>query len=177
MKPRKQVISGFGIIAISVAYIFWSYLGTSTSIKPVSTYLQKGKGQIRNNQIDIGKESCRLFWDDPAFNNFKDTGKSLEEYETWFVNSAKDKGIDETKLRKSLEKAKEISFWSGDKITRYPVIVETAKYNNRDSFVLVFTWEISEVIQQPKNVGPLGHILIAIIGANSQKIIVEEHCK
>jgi hypothetical protein len=177
MKPKKQVMIGFSIIVISVVYIVWSYLGTATNINPVSTYLQKGEGQIRNNQIDVDKESCRLFWDDPTFKSFKDTGKSPEEYETWFVNSAKDKGIDETKLRKSIKKANEIEFWSGDKITRYPVIVETAKYNNRDSFVLVFTWEISEIIQQSKNVGPLGHILITIIDANSQKVTVEEHCK
>ena len=176
LKPRKQVIIGFGIIAISVIYMVWSYLGTVNNSEPASTYLQKGEGQIRNNLIDIDKESCRLFRDDPAFNNFKDTGKLPEEYETWFLNSAKDKGIDETKLKKCLEKAKGLQFWT-DEITRYPVIVETAKYKNRDSFVLVFTWEISEVIQQSKNVGPLGHILIVEIQTDNQRVIAEEHCK
>jgi hypothetical protein len=139
-------------------------------MKPVEKYLHKGAGQFRNNAIVISKESCQLFTNDPVFSDFKDTSKSPVEYEQWFIKSAAEKGIDSVKLQKALDKAKAYRFWV-DGITRYPVIVETAKFANRDSFIFVFTWELSDVAANHKTVGPLGHIFIISIDADTQEVI------
>jgi hypothetical protein len=175
MKSKRQLIIGLSIIALAILYVGWSYVASTKTIKPVENYQQKGDEQFRNNAIVISRESNQLFTDDPVFKEFKDTGKSPVEYEQWFVDSAAEKGIDSVKLQKSLDKAKGYRFWI-DGITRYPVIIETAKYKNRDSFVIVFTWELSDVAANRKTVGPLGHIFIVSIDANSQEVISELHC-
>lgn len=130
--------------------------------------------QVRNNKLIIDTESIHKFWGDPVFMNFKDTGKSPADYEKSLIEEAEDKGINSAKLLAALKTAKSLK---ADYITMYPVIIDTAKYNDKDSFIFIFTWEITKLAKESKTVKPLGHTFIVAIEADSKKVIAQVSCK
>jgi hypothetical protein len=135
----------------------------------------EAEGQVRNNRIEASsKNTVNLFWNDPVFKGFKDTGKLYGEYEQQLLNEAKAIGIDTAKLTKALDTAMALK---DCKTLIYPVVIETGKYNNRDCFILVFTWEFKDMVKGQKTVKPLGHIFIAAIEADSQEVIASESCR
>ncbi|MBC8062384.1 MAG: hypothetical protein H7Y18_17185 [Clostridiaceae bacterium] len=142
-------------------------------VQSISTVVEKKDDQVRNNKLKITEKSIITFWDDPVFKDFKDTGKGYKEYEKWLIERATEKGINKTKLLASLRIANTLK---GDKVTMFPVIIETTNFNNKESFVIVFTWELTSAIKEEKTVKSLGHIFIVAIEADSKNVIAQEGC-
>lgn len=138
----------------------------------ISVY--EAEGQVRNNKIDLSEKLfTKLFWNDPVFKDFQDTGKTLKEYEKQLVGEAKGKGIDEENLIKSLSVAKTLK---GENTAMYPVVIETAKYNGTDCFIFILTWEYLKSVNESDIVKPLGHIYITAIEAATQQVLMEDGC-
>jgi hypothetical protein len=132
------------------------------------------QGQVRNNKIEVDKaNACGLLRNDAVFANFKETGLTTAAYESKLLQKAKQKGIDTVKLQKAIASAKLLK--KGNFVNL--VIVETAKIDGKDGFLLKFGWEMPINGFNPKTVGPLGHYLITAVDANSYKVIASESCR
>jgi len=147
---------------------------TGNTVDTSSNVGVNNQEQVRNNKLKYSEKTIGRFWKDSVFENFKDTGKNYEEYEQWLIKEAKGKDINDTKLIDCLKTAKKLH---GDKDTLFPIIIDTANYNGKESFIFVFTWENTDMIKEVKTVAPLGHIFIVAIEADSKKIIAKESCK
>lgn len=87
--------------------------------------------QFRNSNTKIKKEDLKTyFYNDKTLKDFEVPKKTIEEYENWFINMARDRG----------ESAKDISdaFRSvdmliGEDIVKFPVIIDTVNFNDREA--------------------------------------------
>lgn len=98
--------------------------------------------QFRNNKTKINKEDLKSYFEnDLTLKKFEAPKKTIEEYENWFINMARDRG----------ESAKEISdaFRSvdiliGEDIVKFPVILDTVIFNDREAYAIAYLCEESE---------------------------------
>lgn len=98
--------------------------------------------QFRNNKTKINKEDLKSYFEnDSTLKKFEAPKKTIEEYENWFINMARDRG----------ESAKEISdaFRSvdiliGEDIVKFPVILDTVIFNDREAYAIAYLCEESE---------------------------------
>ena len=126
----------------------------------------KYTGQVRNNDLIIGRTLVGSYTDDPVFKNFKGSDKSPEEYEKSLIKDAVELGIDGIKLKSSLDKAKE---YKGNIKSQYPVIIETGTYRDKACFILTFTWGMDMDYKNEK-VQHLGHIFTVIFDEDGKEI-------
>ncbi|WP_300258148.1 hypothetical protein [Clostridium sp.] len=95
--------------------------------------------QFRNSNTKINKEDLKTYFDnDKTLKNFEVPKKTIEEYENWFINMARDRG----------ESAKDISdaFRSvdmliGEDIVKFPVIIDTIIFNDREAYAIAYLCE------------------------------------
>lgn len=98
--------------------------------------------QFRNSNTKINKEDLKTYFDnDKTLKNFEVPKKTIEEYENWFINMARDRG----------ESAKDISdaFRSvdmliGEDIVKFPVIIDTVNFNDREAYAIAYLCEEGE---------------------------------
>ena len=133
-------------------------------------------GQVRNCATQLNNNNLlELYGDDLIYQNFQDTGYSYDIYEQKLLKEAEAKGLDTVSLKSAIDAAIRLK---GDNAVMYPVIIETAKYSDKDCYIFVLTWEMKQMIESDNDkVQPLGHIYIAVIEMERNNLLYGEGCR
>lgn len=98
--------------------------------------------QFRNSNIKINKENLKdYFANDETLKNFEAPKKTIEEYESWFINMARDRGESARELSDGF---RSVDILIGEDIIKFPVIIDSVIFNDREAYVIAYLCEESE---------------------------------
>lgn len=123
---------------------------------------------IRNKNIELARVNLSAYSDDPDFKGFSLVqGQSLQDYEAETLQQAEKMGIDPEELRGALDAAKNKI---GRSINKIPIIIETVRYQGKESFLFAYAWEYLPKVES------LGHIWVLVIEKGSNQVLFSDHC-
>ena len=98
--------------------------------------------QFRNNNTKINKEDLKSYYEnDPTLKNFEVPKKTIEEYENWFINMARDRGESANDVSDAF---RSVDILIGEDIVKFPVILDTVIFNDREAYAIAYLCEESE---------------------------------
>lgn len=98
--------------------------------------------QFRNTNKKINKEDLKSYFEnDSTLKNFETPKKTIDEYENWFINMARDRGESAQDLSDAF---RSVDILIGEDIVKFPVILDVVIFNNREAYAIAYLCEESE---------------------------------
>lgn len=135
--------------------------------------------QFRKSNRKIKKEDLdTYFFKDNTLRTFEIPKKNLDEYENWFINMARDRGESAKNISDAL---RAVDVLIGEDIIKFPVIIDTISFNNKEAYALAYLCEEVENLdmeaQEAMELKPFNEILIIGVYKESSDIFYKKRYK
>lgn len=95
--------------------------------------------QFRNNKKKITKADLKTYYkDDLTLKDFEVPKKTIEDYESWFIGMARDRGESAQSISDAF---RSVDILLGEDIVKYPVILDTVIYNDKEAYAIAYLCE------------------------------------
>lgn len=131
--------------------------------------------QFRDNKKKVSKDDLRIYYkNDSTLKKFDMPKKTIEEYEDWFINMARDRGESAQVLSDAF---RSVDVWVGQDIVKYPVIIDNIIFNGKEAYAIAYLCEEGENLdmeaQEAMELKRLRDILIIGIYKESKDIFYQ----
>ncbi|MGG5460514.1 hypothetical protein [Clostridium sp. B9] len=95
--------------------------------------------QFRNSKKKIAKEDLKSYYkNDSTLKKFEVPKKTIEDYESWFIGMARDRGESAQRISDAF---RSVDILLGEDIVKYPVIIDTIIYNGKEAYAIAYLCE------------------------------------
>lgn len=135
--------------------------------------------QFRENKKKVNKNDLRTYYkNDLTLKKFQAPKKTIEEYESWFIHMARDRGENTRVLSDAF---RSVDILVGENIFKYPVIIDTVIFNDKESYIIAYLFEEVENLdmesQEAMNLREFKDVLVIGVYKESSDVFYENRYK
>ncbi|WP_300351741.1 hypothetical protein [Clostridium sp.] len=135
--------------------------------------------QFRENKKKVNKNDLRTYYkNDLTLKKFQAPKKTIEEYESWFIDMVRDRGENTRVLSDAF---RSVDILVGENIVKYPVIIDTVIFNDKESYIIAYLFEEVENLdmesQEAMNLREFKDVLVIGVYKESSDVFYENRYK